>query len=191
MAAANNPELAALAHDLQGRADALERARMEYFPDFNPFAGFTGTVSQVIGLGVSIPTFLPRVKGMVEEARADLGRMRAMCRQEKFDQASQVVAALYTLRNAERQADLFEQLIAPAAQRVADNARQAYAAGTGSFIDLIDAQRTLLDVRLTAAEARTARGKNLADLEALIGREVETVNPPPAATQPAAGGDAP
>jgi hypothetical protein len=83
------------------------------------------------------------------------------------------VAALYAVRNGERQAELFERRIVPAAGRVVDNARQAYAAGTGTFIDLIDAQRTLLEVRLTAAEARAAREKTLADLEALLGVDVE------------------
>lgn len=187
LAAEHNPELQALAHRTAGRQDALELARLQYIPDFNPFTGFTGTASQVVGIGISIPTFLPRVDGMVKEARANLREAEAMRRQAGYDRAAQVVAALYAVRNSERQADLFDRQIVPAAGRVVDSARQAYAAGTASFIDLIDAQRTLLDVRLTAAEARTARQKSLADLEALIGLDIETLIPAvmPPATGPA------
>lgn len=176
LAAETNPELATLANQVRGRENALELAKLQYIPDFNPFAGFTGTVSQVIGLGISIPTFLPEVQGRVREARADLRGMMAMYRQTRFDKAAQVVAALYALRNSERQAELFKNQIVPAAERVLNLSRQAYAAGTGSFLDLVESQRTLLDVRLGLSEARAAREELLADLEELLGVDMEAVD---------------
>ena len=198
LAVKNNPELAALAHRVKGREDALELARLQYIPDFNPFLGLTGTVSQAIGIGVSIPTFLPEVRGMVKEAKADLREVQAMYRQTTFDRSAQVVAALYALRNSERQARLFQERIIPAAERTVENVRAGYAAGTTSFIDLIDAQRVLLDVRLVAAEAGAARETSLAELEALVGADLAAVDggatgpstapraTPEPATQPAA-----
>jgi outer membrane protein, heavy metal efflux system len=89
---------------------------------------------------------------------------------------------VYALRNSERQAALFEKQIVPTAQRVLENVRQAYTAGTGGYLDLVEAQRTLLDVRLTVAEAKMAREKSLADLEALAGIDIETLKS--ATTQP-------
>jgi outer membrane protein TolC len=170
-----NPELKALAFEQTGRRDALERARMEYLPDINPFAAITGDVSQVIGADVMLPTVIPRIKGMVKEARADLRRVDAMARQTRLDRAAEYVAAVYALRNTERQAALFERQVLPSAQRVLENVRQSYSNGTGGYLDLIDAQRTLLDVRLTIAEAKAAREKHLADLEALAGVDIETI----------------
>lgn len=174
LAVKNNPELAALSHRVKGRKDALELARLQYIPDFNPFLGLSGTVSQAVGIGISIPTFLPEVRGMVKEAKADLREMQAMYRQTTFDRAAQVVAALYALRNSERQAKLFDELVIPAAERVIENVRGGYAAGTSTFTDLVDARRVLLDVQLVAAEARAARETSLADLEALVGTELPT-----------------
>ncbi len=179
---AANPELKALAYEVQGRGDAIERARMEYLPDINPMAGFTGSISQMLGAEIMLPTAIPKIRGMVTEARADLARMQAMERQTRADRAAQYVAALYAMRNAERQVKLFETQILPAARQVLENARQSYTAGTGGYLDLIDAQRTLLDVRLTIAEAKAAREKSLADLEALAGIDFETLKP--ATTQP-------
>jgi cobalt-zinc-cadmium efflux system outer membrane protein len=106
-----------------------------------------------------------------------------MYRQTQYHHSAQMVAALYALRNSERQAALFQKRVVPAAQQIVDNSREAYTRGTGSFLEMIDAQRTLLEVRLTAAEARAAREKSLADLEALLGLDVETLAPP--ATRPA------
>jgi outer membrane protein TolC len=50
---------------------------------------------------------------------------------------------------------------------------------------LIDAQRTLLEVRLTAAEARASREKSVANLEALLGIDVETLAAAAPTTTPA------
>ena len=170
-----NPELKAFAVETTGRRDALERARMEYLPDINPFAAITGDVTQVVGVDVMLPTVLPRIRGMVKEARADLRRVQAMARQTRLDRSAEYVAAVYALRNSERQASLFEKQILPAAQRVLENVRQAYTAGTGMYLDLIEAQRTLLAVRLTIAESKAAREKSLADLEVLAGVDIETL----------------
>ncbi|HEV2294739.1 MAG TPA: TolC family protein [Tepidisphaeraceae bacterium] len=193
LAAETNPELAALGNLVRGRENALELAKLQYIPDFNPFAGFTGTVSQMIGVGISIPTFLPEVRGRVKEARADLRGMMAMYRQTRFDTAAQVVAALYALRNSERQAELFENQIIPAAERVLDLSRQGYAAGTGPFLDLVESQRTLLDVRLGLAEARATREELLADLEELLGVDMEAIAPanPEPEIRPIASGPGP
>ena len=100
---------------------------------------------------------------------------QAMLRQAKADRAASFVAALLILRNSERQAEVFQKTILPRAEQALASSRQAYTAGTGIYIDLIDAQRTVLDVRLTIAEAQIEREKRLADLEQLAGVDIETL----------------
>ncbi|HEV8379686.1 MAG TPA: TolC family protein [Tepidisphaeraceae bacterium] len=179
----NNPDLARLAHEVAGRQDALELARMAYIPDINPMAGFTGSISQMIGAMVVLPTTIPEIKGKIDESRAMLRSTQAVLRQTRSDRAASFVAALYAMRSAERQGSVFQDAILPRAQQTLAAMRQAYAAGTASFTDLIDTQRTLLDVRLMIAEAQIEREKRLAELEALTGVDIETLAAP--ATQPA------
>jgi cobalt-zinc-cadmium efflux system outer membrane protein len=174
-----NPELAGLAAQVRGRQDALELARLAYLPDINPSGGFTGTVSQFAGAMFMLPTTIPMIRGQIEESRAMLRSAQAMAAQSRRDRAASFIADLYIMRNAQRQAEFFEQRIIPAAQQTLDSSRQAYAAGTVGFVELVDAQRTLLDVRLMVAEARIEREKRLADMEALAGVDVETVSPSP------------
>jgi outer membrane protein TolC len=185
VAVENNPELARLSREVAGRKDAIELARMAYIPDINPMAAFTGGASQMIGAMVVLPTTLPEIRGRIDEARAMLRASQAMLRQTRSDRAASFVAALYTLRNAERQIAVFRETILPRAQQALASSRQAYATGTGSFTDLIDSQRTLLDVRLMVAEAQVEREKRLAELEALAGVDVETLGPP--TTAPSTG----
>lgn len=171
----NNPELAALAREVTGREDTLERARMEYIPDFAPGLGWTGSIAQFVGLGITLPTVLPRIEGMILEARADIRRVEALARQTRSDRSGQFVATLYTLRNSERQAAFFRQDLLPLLERVVEQARQAYASGLGGYSDIIESQRMLLDSRLLVVEAAAVREKSLVDLEALSGRDIETL----------------
>jgi outer membrane protein TolC len=111
---------------------------------------------------------------------------QATLRQARSDRAATFVAALYALRNAERQTRTFEEVILPRAEQTLTSSRQAYTTSTGSFSDLIDAQRTLLDVRLLIVEAKAQREKRLAELEETAGVDIETLAGPttaPATTQ--------
>jgi outer membrane protein TolC len=159
---------------------------MMYIPDINPMASFTGSVSQMVGAMVMLPTNAPRIRGMIDEARAMVRESQAMLRQSHSDRAAAFVAALVGLRNAERQTRVFEETILPRAEQTLSSSRQAYSTGTGTFIELVDAQRTLLDVRLLIVEARAEREKRLAELEELAGVDIETLAGPtsaPATTQ--------
>jgi outer membrane protein TolC len=170
-----SPELAGLAHQVRGRRDAIELARMQYIPDINPMAGFTGGMEQFVGLAITLPTVIPEIEGGIKQARAELRQVEAMYRQRRADRAASFVAAVYMLRNAERQTGVFEKQILPRAEQAVRIARESYSAGGTTFTDLIDIQRTLLDVRTMIAEAKVAREKALAEIEALAGVDIETL----------------
>jgi outer membrane protein TolC len=170
-----NPQLHNLAHKTEGRQDAIELARMMYIPDINPTFSFTGSVEQMVGVMLMLPTNAPRIQGIVDEARAMLRANQAMFRQVRRDRASAFVAALVGLRNSERQTRVFEETILPRAEQTLSISRQAYTTGNGTFIELIDSQRTLLEVRLLILEARAEREKRLAELEEVAGVDIETL----------------
>ncbi len=179
----NNAELSAMGYDRESRRAAVRRARLEYMPEINPMAAFTGSISQSIGAAIVLPTQFPKIRAMIAESRADLRRIEASAGQLQADRAGQFASTLLALRDAERRGLVFTEDIIPLAQRTVDLSRQAYSNGASSYIDLIDTQRTLLEVRLTAVEARATREKMLAELEALAGMDVETLAPASPATQ--------
>lgn len=170
-----NPELKALASRVAGRQDALELAKMMYMPDISPTFSITGSVSQAIGAMVMLPTNLPVIRREIDEARAMLRSAEAEARQAGRERAGQFVGTLFLMRNAERQAAVFQNRIKPAAEQVLNSSRQAYTTGSVGFADLIDSQRTLLEVRQMIAESRIERERRLAELEALAGVDIETL----------------
>jgi outer membrane protein TolC len=171
-----NPELEALAFDVRGRADALELARLQYLPDFNPFFAFTGSIARSIGVGVTLPTTLPQIEAGVEMADASLHRAQALARQTQSDRAARYVAALVALRDSERQAAWFETRILPAARQVLDSTQRAYTTGSAGLVEMLDAEAVLLDVRRTIARARVEREMRLSEIEELSGVDVETMS---------------
>lgn len=170
-----NPELAGLARQVEGRRDALELAKLAYFPDIIPSASVTGTLSQTIGAMVMLPTRLPAIRGAIDEADAMAKSTEAVLQQTRSDRAASFVANLYILRNADRQSALYRQRIVPAAEQLVNSSRSEYAAGSIGFAELIDSLRTLIATRRAVAQIRIEREKRLAEIEALAGRDIETV----------------
>lgn len=175
---AQNPELAALARRVAGRTDAIEVARLAYLPDFSPSASITGSVSQAVGTMVMLPTRAPAIREAIDEAEAMEHSAEAMLRQTRHDRAASFVATLYSIRNAERQSQLYQRDIVPAARQLVASSRSGYAAGTIGFADLIDSERMLLRMRRMVAEAQIEREERLAELEALMGADIETLASP-------------
>jgi cobalt-zinc-cadmium efflux system outer membrane protein len=173
---AQNPELAALAHQVAGRSDAIELARLAYLPDFGPSASINGSLSRSLGSMVMLPTRAPAIRAAINEAQAMAQSSQAMLRQARQDRAASFVANLYLLRRAERQVGLYRERVLPAAEQLVNSSRSAYAAGTIEFADLVDSQRMVLTVRRMAAESQIDREQRLAELEALAAVDIETLD---------------
>ena len=60
----------------------------------------------------------------------------------------------------------------PKAKQSIKATEAAFRAGTAGFIDLIDAERMLLEFQLAFERALTDRGNRLAEIEMLVGREL-------------------
>ena len=181
---AANAELAALAQRVQGRADALELARRQYLPDINPFAMLQGNVEWAAGAMVVLPTTRAELASMVNQAQAELEGARALLRQGRLDRSAAFVATLAALRDAERQRALFEGDLLPLAEGLSADLRAAYATGGADLAELLEAERSIVEVREVVAEARVAREDSLAALEELLGLDAETLG---AAQEPGAG----
>ena len=78
---------------------------------------------------------------------------------------------LYRFEDAERRAALYGEGLTPKAEQALNVSMQSFSAGKGSFLDMIDAQRTYLEFELACERAMTDRELALAELESLLGDE--------------------
>jgi outer membrane protein, heavy metal efflux system len=180
LAADRNPELAALTEETAARKQTIALARLQYLPDFSLTGGtdLAGVTQSLLGM-VTVPLLrYQAINAAVAQAEANLRATEAMRRQTGNDLAAQVVADLSTVRDIDRQLDLFEHTILPRARQVVTIARTAYEAGSSSLLDLLDAQRSLIAIQRLLATLHATRDKRLADLEAITARPLEEAGRP-------------
>ncbi|MFH1744235.1 MAG: TolC family protein, partial [bacterium] len=85
--------------------------------------------------------------------------------------------AAYNFRDAERKINLYRDTLLPKAEESLNVSQQGFAAGTVGFLDLIDAQRVLLEFQISCERALANRAQKLAELEMLIGKEIPRSEP--------------
>lgn len=167
LAAAQNPELIALAHEMKGRAEGISLARLQYMPDFSVSAGtdLAGLAQTLSGM-VTVPLLrYEAINAAIAQAEANLKSVEAMRRQTRNDLAAQVVLDIATFRDADRQLELFQHSVLPRARQMVTVARTAYESGQSGLLDLLDSQRSQIAIERLVANLRIARQKHVADLE--------------------------
>jgi len=195
LAAQQNPELAALADEIRGRKEGIKLAKLQYVPDFDfsLSSDLMGITQSLIGTATVPLLRYEAINAAIAQAEANLRTAEAMRRQTHNDLNAVVVMDIRTLRDADRQLDLFEHTVLPRARQVVTVARSAYEAGQSTLLDLLDSQRSLIAIQRLLANLRVAREKRLADLEAIAALSLEDRHDGPSATAqasvPARAGD--
>jgi outer membrane protein TolC len=185
LAAKQNPELAALASEIKGRSDGIRLARLQYMPDFSLSAStdLAGIAQTLTGM-VTVPLLrYQAINAAIAQAEANLKSTDAMRRQTRNDLNAQIVMDIATLRDADRQLDLFEHKILPRAGQVVTVSRSSYETGQSSLLDLLDAQRSLIAIQRLVANLKVLREKRMVDLEAIAATSLEDTRAHPATAQ--------
>jgi len=181
----DNPELKEVDFTAAKNKAAVDLAKKDYFPDITVGLEYIDTDSAlmpdtrdsskdpVIGmLSVNLPIWRDKYRAAEREARA---RYEASLN-EREDRENSLLAnlemALYGFREAERKIDLYRNALVPKANQSFEVTQQAYETGKADFLDLIDAQRILLELKLSHERALANRAQKLAEIEMLVGREI-------------------
>ena len=183
----NNPELRAADFLAAREKWNIDLAKKNYYPDMTfsletvdtgeaamPGVEDSGRDPVMAMVSINIPLWLKKYRAGERQARA---RYRALL-QERSDQENRLEAdvklALYKYRDAERKIDLYKNTLTPKAEQLLQVNIQTYKAGKGTFLDVIDAARTILDFQLAYERAFADRAQRLAELEMLVGMEFPT-----------------
>lgn len=181
--AASNPELKALQHEMESARAAAERAEKDFYPDLTlgvdyiatgdaRMSGVSGSGDDAVvaGLSFNIPLAHGKYRAAVREAQAR--RMSAALKRGDLLNRFQAEAAtaLFRLRDAERQIDLYRDTLLPKARESLNTTQSSYSSGNATFTDLVDAQRVLLAFELSYERSLADHGQWRAELERLVGR---------------------
>lgn len=181
------PELSAAQTDIERTDTLIELAQKDYKPDFTVGATYglvTGRTDLGAGLvlpqdngkdvfGISLSLNLPIKRGKLNASLEEAVERRLAAVERKRDVTTVIDRALgelvERLRLSGEQVRLFERVLLIQAEQSLRSAESGYAAGSLNSLDLLDAERVLLEVRTGTERARADHAIALARLEGTIG----------------------
>lgn len=164
-ARATHPALTVADREIDAASASLERVRAQRTPDLDVrvAAGYRNERDDGIvefGAGMIVPLWDNR-EGDLLSARFQLMRARQNRDAIENDLLGRLAVSLGEYNAARAQLTTVRDQIVPDAQRAFEQTGEAYRGGRSTFLDLLDAQRTLTEARVTLAElagaAATAR----------------------------------
>jgi outer membrane protein TolC len=172
----DRPELAQVASERAGARASTNLAREYWMPDFALSAqrdygpGGSGALYSA-GFILPFPLFhLSHVKGEIAENVHRERELSATQRDLQAQVAQDVRAAYASASTALRQAVYLRDELLPAAREAYRVATVSYSLGGSSALDVLDAQRSLIDAQSQYADALAAANSSRADLALAIGR---------------------
>jgi outer membrane protein TolC len=169
----NSPEIAAARADIERAEAARTLAGREFIPDFmlgvkfEYGAGYDN--SWELLAGVNLPIWLGKRRAMVRQTDAMREAARHQLDAEELRVRSELEDAMHGVYDAGQRVERFETLILPQAEQTLHSSEAGYRAGDADFMDLLDSQRLLLEMRKEYYSAIAILGVQLAGLERAMG----------------------
>ena len=163
----------------------IELAQKDYYPNFtfgvetiltdpalNPATPDSGKDPVIASMSINIPFWWEKRRAAVREREAKHSAVTRDNVALKQNLLSSMQLALYKYRDAQRKIDLYQNTLIPKADEALAVTLEAFQAGTRSSLDLIDAEKTLLEFELAYIRALADQAQRLAELEMLLGKEI-------------------
>ena len=186
MMAESSPQLAALRFDIARSKTQIDLAQKDYYPDVTFGVDFIDT-SDRIGpnpprdsgqdpviamVSLNLPIWKDKLDAGVRQARYQYNA--AVHNQtEKLNMLNaQLKMVLYEFRDAERKINLYRDTLLPKAVESVKANEVSFRSDESTFLEVIDAQRIMLEFELACERALSGKAQRLAELEMLVGTEL-------------------
>jgi len=188
----NSPELKAINSLLERNTIAVDLAKKNYYPDLT--VGFSYIVTGesemdvtdngkdplMLMFSINLPVWRSKYRAIENEARANSEAYKEKKQEKENNLYAHAQAILQGYLTAERRLVLYQHTLIPKAHESLEVVQLGYVTGKSEFLDLIDAQRTLLQFKEDYLRAIVDLANSYAELELLAGRElVESVEEEP------------
>ena len=168
---ARNPQLKAMEAEVRRAQASLDLAYKAKVPDFSLALMADVKMAPVLYrplATVTLPVWRDKIAAEIAAGQAGKRAAQARLSAEQINLTVEFAEKSFDYREVTRNLDLLRGQLIPKAQRSLEIARSAYLSGKTEFFNLIDAERTLLEFRLSEIEARTQRELVLSELSLLI-----------------------
>jgi len=153
-------------------------AKKERFPQVGVFAGYETELDRTasnVGVAVTIPLW-NRNRGEITVATAEHTRARADLRSLQVELETALEGATAAYRRARAVIQLYQEGWSEAAMQSLEIVTFSFRNGESSLLEVLDAQRVLLTVKVAEAQSWAALATARAEIERLIAGSLEPEN---------------
>lgn len=168
---ARNPRLKAMEAEVRLAEAALQLATKAQVPDFSAGIEVDAKAYPVMvrpSLGATLPIWRDKIAAQIASSQAGKRAAEARLSAEQIALAVEFAEKSFTFREATRNLELLNGRLLTMARQALEVAQTGYVGGKVDFLNVVDAERTLFDLRLSEVDAGLKRELALAELSLLI-----------------------
>ena len=172
-----NPNIVRWTAEIAHRSAAIQLERSRRVPDLSIDGGMkhlseSGDVAFILGLSLPLPLF-DRNQGAIREAEYNLAKAFEEQKSAEVTVRTALATAYSALSAVAGTVSSLKNEVLPSAQGTFDAVTEGYRIGKFDFLEMLDAQRTLFDVKGSYIDALAKYHKAVADVERLIGEPLQ------------------
>ena len=176
-----NPDVARWATAIQQHMADIELEKARAIPDLTVSLGAKhhnemDDTAFVMGVSIPIPLF-DRNQGATLEARERLSKAREEARAVEVRVMNALAETYQDLSKAFMEATSLQNNVLPGARAAFEATREGYQMGKFDYLNMLDAQRTLVAAKVRQIEALTAYHQARTRIERLIGMNIQKILP--------------
>jgi outer membrane protein TolC len=194
-AARSNPELKKINERIKAFRERLRLAKLDRWPDLTVSLNYNfvrgsglspaanGDDQWWVGFGLNLPIWQEKLDAAEREARMGVMQSASELSGVRNRVAFRIQDAMVRVETQQRLVILFRDVIVPQAKQTLDVSTSGYRAGKIDFLTLVDNWRKLLSFQLLYHQSLGQLEQNFAELQQVVGNDLERRGPAAPATQ--------
>jgi outer membrane protein TolC len=160
-------------------------AKQEYLPDFGLMADYIkigeGTTSLpndgedawMIGASVTLPLWFWKINSDIKSEKSRLESVEEIFKDKENFLIFKIEDLYFKLRANQQLIDLYQNIILPQAEQNFSTSRISYENDVVDFLNWLDAERNLIQIKIATIKQMVDYKKIIADLEYVVGKDLE------------------
>lgn len=178
------PELKKAKQSITKNEFSLKLAKKNFYPDINFMVDYIdiggGTTTHIKdgqnswmgSIGINIPLWRKKLHASEAEAAIKLKASRDVYKDIRNETLSKINELFYEIKTYEEQIKLYKYTLLPQAEQSFKASEIGYTAGKVDFLNLLDSERMILNLKTGYQKLLADLGKSLARLERIVGRDL-------------------
>jgi outer membrane protein TolC len=157
----------------------LKLTYQEYLPDFSFMGNGTTNLSNdgedawVVGIKITLPLWFWKINSDIRSEKEQLNSIMENYKDKENFLNYKIDDLYFKLSNDYQLIDLYKNVILPQAEQNFSTSRISYEEGVVDFLNWLDAERNLINIKIATIKQMVSYKKTIAELEYIVGRDLE------------------